>query len=61
MNNQCVDKDACIEELGGPGIWPSKGHSEWCEQVFSEKKSEIISELICVKIRKVNCKWGLGW
>jgi len=43
MNNQCVDKDACIEELGEPGIWPSKGHSECCEQVFSEKKVKSIN------------------
>jgi hypothetical protein len=38
MNNQHVDKDAYIEELSGPGIGPSEGHSEWCEQMFSEKK-----------------------
>jgi hypothetical protein len=43
MNNQCVDKDAYIRELGGPGIRPSKGHSEWCEQVFSEKKVKSIN------------------
>jgi hypothetical protein len=43
MNNHRVDKDACIEELGGPGIWPSEGHSEWFEQVFSEKKVKSIN------------------
>jgi hypothetical protein len=43
MNNQHLDKDACIEELGGPGIRPSKGHSEWCEQVFNGKKVKSIN------------------
>jgi len=37
MNSQHIDKDACIEELGGPGIGPSEEYSGWCEQVFSEK------------------------
>jgi len=37
MNNQHVDKDACMEELGGPGIGPCEGYSGWCEQVFHEK------------------------